>query len=59
MDLLGFFILGTIFGLYEDQSKVPDIRNYFNKNYCEEAKVGKETIKKCYVVLEVMEKNNK
>lgn len=41
-----------------DESKY-DIRQYYDKPYCEESKVGAETIKKCYNVVEVIEKKVK
>jgi hypothetical protein len=50
---MGFFIglfLGSMLADWDDKNF--DIREYFNKPYCQEVKLGGQLIKKCWVVVE-------
>lgn len=47
------YFIGTLAGVYGMVPAKYDIRAHYDKPYCEEKKVGKETIKKCYEVKEI------
>lgn len=48
------FMLGFILGSWGTVSSDYDIRKHYDKPYCEEQKIGKDKIKKCYEVKEML-----
>lgn len=50
-----FIILGIVSVVDHNIGQKTNIKNYFDKPYCEEVKLGASKVKKCWKVVEVKE----
>lgn len=51
--LIFLFLFATVVNSCDQVNEQYDIRKYYDKPYCEKAKVGNTEIEKCYKVIEV------